>query len=141
MTTFRPRTLSSLRIKRQCSNVKNQNRTGGLKLLESRNHGPPRFKYEVIWPEIFSITINFIDNSKIGDEWIGRSRLTYIHDWYYIKQINDENLLHSSGNCSVLCGDADGEEIEKRRMYVYVSWAHFTVQYKLTQRGKATILQ
>lgn len=41
----------------------------------------------------------------------------------------------------MLCGDADGEEIEKRRMYVYVSWAHFTVQYKLTQRGKATILQ
>ena len=32
-----------------------------------------------------------------------------------IKQITSKNLLYSSGNYSVLCGDLDGKEIQRRR--------------------------
>ena len=37
----------------------------------------------------------------------------------HIKQITIENLLYSTGN-SVLCGDLNGKEIQKKGTYVYI---------------------
>ena len=39
-----------------------------------------------------------------------------VYSLLYIKQITNENLLYSMGN-SVLCGDLNGKEIQKKRGY------------------------
>ena len=41
-----------------------------------------------------------------------------VYSLLYIKQITNENLLYSMGN-SVLCGDLNGKEIQKKRGYTY----------------------
>ena len=41
-----------------------------------------------------------------------------VYSLLYIKQITNENLLYSMGN-SVLCGDLNGKEIQKKRGYIY----------------------
>ena len=43
-----------------------------------------------------------------------------------IKQINNENLLYSTGN-TVLCCDLNGKEIQKRGIYVCMYLIHFAV--------------
>ena len=41
----------------------------------------------------------------------------------------------------MLCYDLNGMEIQKRYIYVYVYLIHFSVQQKLTQHYKATMLK
>ena len=45
-------------------------------------------------------------------------------------KITHERLLHSTGDCSVLCGDLN--EIKERGVYVNTQLIHFAVQQKLT---------
>ena len=47
-------------------------------------------------------------------------------------KITHERLLHSTGDCSVLCGDLNGKEIKERGVYVNTQLIHFAVQQKLT---------
>ena len=41
----------------------------------------------------------------------------------------------------MLCGDLNGKEIQKKRIYVIIQLIHFGVQQNLMQYCKATILQ
>ena len=45
------------------------------------------------------------------------------------------------GLYSVLCGDLNGNEIQKEGIYENVKLTHFAIQQKLTQHCKATIFQ
>ena len=65
-----------------------------------------------------------------------------IYTLVYIKQINNKDLLYSTGSYtqySVII--YKGKEPEKERMYVYVWPVHFAVHQKLKQHCKSTILQ
>ena len=39
------------------------------------------------------------------------------------------------------CGDLNGKEVQKKRIYVIIQLIHFAVEQNLTQHCKATILQ
>ena len=78
---------------------------------------------------------------QVGEMVNGMNLETVINIYIYIllciKQAMNENLLHSSGN-SVLYGDLNGKEIQKRGNIWLI---HFAVQPNLTQHCKATISQ
>ena len=61
----------------------------------------------------------------------------------YIKQVNNKDLLYSTGNYILyLVINYNGKELKKYRyIHIYVELNHFSVHLKLTQYCKSNILQ
>ena len=74
-----------------------------------------------------------------GVDWgFGISRCKLLH----IEWINNKVLLYSTGNyIQYPVINHNGNEYKKECIYIYMYNCHFTVQQKLTQHCKLTILQ
>ena len=60
----------------------------------------------------------------------------------YMKQVNNKDLLYSTGNYTqYIIIMYNGKESEKEYIYICITESLFAVQLKLTQHCKLTILQ